>query len=190
MKVLRAPAMGLLALGLLAAGCQAGMARNPQASALNVELGASYLNQGRLELARDKLIRATRQDPRSSEAHRVLGMVYESLGNAPGAEEHYREAVRVAPRDVEALNSLGVFLCRQSGRSEVRQGLTLLRRAAGEAAPRRRAAVYANSGVCELPSNEARAAEWFRRALELDPGQAEARALLERLEMQNQPGDF
>ena len=176
-------ALGVLALGVLAAGCQAGMAGNPQASALNVELGVSYLGQGRLELARDKLIRATRQDPRSSEAHRVLGMVYEGLGNTPGAEEHYRQAVRVAPRDVEALNSLGVFLCRQPG--EARQGLMLLRRAAGEASPQRRAAVYANCGVCELASDQGSAAKWFHRALELDPGQAEARALLERLEMQN-----
>ncbi len=177
-------ALRALAIGLLAAGCQAGMAGNPQASALNVELGASYLAQGRLELAREKLIRATRQDPRSSEAHRVLGMVYESLGNAPGAEEHYRQAVRVAPRDAEALNSLGVFLCRQPGEAP-RQGLTLLRRAAGEAVPERRAAVYVNCGVCELSGNPARAAEWFRRALELDPGHADARALLERPEMQN-----
>ena len=46
-------ALKLLAVAALAAGCQAGMAGNPQASALNVELGVSYLEQGRAELARD-----------------------------------------------------------------------------------------------------------------------------------------
>ena len=173
----------LIALGLLAAGCQAGLAGNPQASALNVELGASYLRQGRVELAREKLVRATSQDPRSAEAHRVLGMVYERLGNEPGAEQHYQQAVRLAPRGVEALNSLGVFRCRQPGTA--RQGLALLRRAASHAAPDRRAAVYVNCGVCALASGNKNAADWFRRALDLDPLQAEASALLERLETQN-----
>ncbi len=172
-----------LVFGLLVAGCQAGMAGNPQAAALNVELGASYLRQGRLELALDKLIRATRQDPRSSEAHRVLGMVYERLGGAGGAGEHYRQAVRLAPRGVEALNSLGVFRCRQPGGA--REGLAHLRRAAQEASGARRAAIYANCGFCELASDERRAAEWFRRSLELDPGQARLRALLQHLERQN-----
>lgn len=176
-------ALGVLALGLLAAGCQAGMAGNPQASALNVELGVSYLQQGRLQLARDKLIRATRQNPRSSEAHRMLAMAYERLGNIAVAEDHYRQAVRLAPRDVEALNSLGVFRCRQPGAA--RQGLMLLRRAAEESGPDRRAAIYANCGVCELAGNRDAAAQWFRRALELDPDQTEARMLLERLEKQN-----
>ena len=176
-------ALKLLAVAALAAGCQAGMAGNPQASALNVELGVSYLEQGRAELARDKLIRATRQDPRSGDAHRMLALAYESLGNNTAAERHYRQAVRVAPRDVEALNSLGVFLCRRTG--EAREGLAFLRRAGGEAAPQRRAAVYANSGVCELAGDAASAAKWFRRALELDPGQAQARALLEQLETRN-----
>ena len=183
MMALKPPAFGLLACGLLAAGCQAGMAANPQASALNLELGAAYLRQGRLQLARDKLVRATRQDPRSPEAHRVLGMAYEGLRNAGAAERHYRQAVRLAPRDVEALNSLGVFRCRRAG--EAREGLALLLRAAREASEERRAAVYANCGLCELDSDAASAAQWFRRALELDPGQAQARALLQRLEMQN-----
>ncbi len=176
-------ALKLLAVAALVAGCQAGLAGNPQASALNVELGVSYLEQGRAELARDKLIRAARQDPRSADAQRMLALAYESLGQHPAAERHYRQAVRIAPRDVEALNSLGVFLCRRTG--EAREGLAFLRRAAGEASPRRRAAVYANSGVCELAKDAASAAKWFRRALELDPGQPEARALLEQLETQN-----
>ena len=183
MKALAPPALVLLACGLLAAGCQTGMAANPQASALNLELGASYLRQGRLQLAREKLVRATRQDPRSPEAQRVLGMAYEGLGNAAAAERHYRQAVRLAPRDVEALNSLGVFRCRQPG--EASQGLALLRRAAQEASEERRAALYANCGLCELAGDEESAARWFRRALELDPGQAQARAALQRLEMQN-----
>ena len=74
---------GALLFAVLASGCQASAVANPQAAALNLELGASYMSQGRLELARDKLTRATRQDPGSSEAHRVLGMVFEGLNDAP-----------------------------------------------------------------------------------------------------------
>lgn len=170
----------LMAGALLAAGCQAGMNGGSDASALNLELGAAYLAQGRPELARDKLLQATQQDPRSSEAHRVLGMTYESLEDHERAERHYRRAVRLAPRDVEALNSLGVFQCRRAG--EPQEGLRLLERAAREAVGTRRAAVYANCGVCELPLDRNSAADWFRRALALDPHNVEAQWLLEQLE--------
>ena len=170
----------LMAAAMLASGCQAGLNAGPDASALNLELGSAYLAQGRLELARDKLVRATQQDPGSSEAHRVLGMAYERLEDQDRAERHYRRAVRLAPRDVEALNSLGVFQCRRAGQQ--REGLKLLERAAQEAVGIRRAAVYANCGVCELPLDRNSAAEWFRRALALDPLHVEAQLLLERLE--------
>ena len=173
-------ALVVLVLAVLLSGCQAGMAANPQAAGLNVELGAAYLAQGRLELARDKLIRATDQDSGSSKAHRVLGMVYERLGETSSAEEHYQRAVRLAPGDVDALNSLGVFRCRRSG--EEGQGLRLLRRAAREASLDRRADVYANCGLCELPQDRAGAAVWFRLALQLDPDHRQARDILERLE--------
>ena len=172
-----------MAAALLTAGCQAGLNVAPDTSALNLELGAAYLAQGRLELARDKLVRATQQDPGSSEAHRVLGMTYERLEDPDRAERHYRRAVRLAPRDVEALNSLGVFQCRRAGKP--REGLKLLERAAREAVGIRRAAVYANCGVCELPLDKNGAAEWFRRALALDPLHVEAQLLLERLVTQN-----
>jgi len=172
-----------VAAALLAAGCQAGLNANPRASALNLELGAAYLAQGRLELARDKLARATQQDPASPEAHRLLGMAYERLEVPDDAERHYRRAARLAPRDVEALNSLGVFLCRRDGQR--REGLKLLERAAGAATGTRRAAIYANRGVCELPLDRNSAAQWFRRALVHDPFHVEAQLLLERLSAQN-----
>ncbi|MYA31207.1 MAG: tetratricopeptide repeat protein [Gammaproteobacteria bacterium] len=172
-----------MAAALLTAGCQAGLNAGPDASALNLELGAAYLAQGRLELARDKLLRATRQDPDSSEAHRVLGMAYERLEDQERAGLHYRHAVRLAPRDVEALNSLGVFQCRRAGMP--REGLKLLERAAREAVGIRRAAVYVNSGMCELPLNREGAEDWFRRALAIDPLHVEAQLLLERLVAQN-----
>ena len=169
----------MIAAALLAAGCQTGLNGNSQAAALNLELGAAYLAQGRLELAREKLVRATQQDPGSSEAHRALGLAYERLEDLDRSGRHYRRAVRLAPQDVEALNSLGVFLCRQGG--EPLAGLKLLERAARQASGTRRAAVYANCGVCELALDRNRAAEWFRRALALNPDQVEAQLQLERL---------
>lgn len=178
---MRIPAV--IAFGVSAAACQAGMTGNPQASALNMELGAAYLDQGRLELAHDKLVRAARQNSGSSEAHRLLGLVYERLDDLDRAEEHLAQAVKLAPHDVEALNSLGVFHCRRDGEAE--QGLKLLLRAAREAGAARRAAVYANCGLCELTQDRTRAVQWFRRALELDPRNAQAQFFLKRLRTQD-----
>lgn len=172
-----------LAAALLTLGCQAGLNADRDAAALNLELGAAYLAQGRMALARDKLLRATQQDPGSSEAHRVLGMAYERLEDQERAGRHYRRAVRLAPRDVEALNSLGVFQCRRA--DNPREGLKLLDRAAREAEGIRRAAIYVNRGVCEWPLDSDRATEWFRRALALDPRHVEAQLALERLVPQN-----
>ena len=171
------------AAALLTLGCQAGLNADRDAATLNLELGAAYLAQGRPELARDKLLRATQQDPGSSEAHRVLGIAYERLEDQARAERHYRRAVRLAPRDVEALNSLGVYQCRRGENPS--EGLKLLDRAAREAVGIRRAAIYVNRGVCEWPLDSNSAAEWFRRALALDPRHAEAQLALERLAMQN-----
>ena len=174
---------GMVILAALASACQAGMTDKPAAAALNLELGAAYLSQGRLDLAHDKLLRATHQDARSAEAHRILGMLYEELEDAGRAEEHYRRAVRLAPRDVETLNSLGVFRCRRPGGSA--GGLKFLRRAAEAASGERRADVYANCGLCVLSQDRAGAADWFRRALELDPQHIQARYLLEQLKRHN-----
>lgn len=176
-------ALGALALSMLLGGCQSGTAANPAAADLNLALGAAYLDQGRLQLAREKLTRAAAQDPGSSEAHRTLGMVYERLGDSGGAEEHYRRALRLAPRDVEALNSLGVFHCRQPGEAE--RGLELLRRAAMEAGNSRKADIYANCGLCGLSLDRAEAAKWLRQALEIDPRHRRARMLLDRVDMRH-----
>ena len=168
---------------VLMAGCQTGQNADSRAADLNLELGAAYLEQGRLELARDKLIRATQQNPGSAQAHRALGMAYERLEDTAAAERHYRRAVRLAPRDIEALNSLGVFQCRAGGNP--REGLRWLERAAEEATGLRQAAIYANCGLCEMTRDGKKAAQWFRRALALDPGHTEAQWMLERLAAQN-----
>ena len=171
-----------LAAALLKLGCQAGLNTERDAAALNLEPGAAYLAQGRPALARDKL-RATRHDPGSAEAHRVLGMAYERLEDRDRAGRHYRRAVLPAPGDAEALNSPGVFQCRRA--EEPREGLKMLERAAREAVGIRRASIYANRGVCEWPLDRNSAAEWFPRALALDPRHVEAQLALERLAPQN-----
>ena len=83
------------------------------ASELNYQLGARYYQNGKYELARDRLLLAIELQPKMAVAYTTLGMTYEALDNLRLATEAYEDAVRVAPRDFDVQNAYAVFLCRQ-----------------------------------------------------------------------------
>ena len=80
------------------------------AAEYNYELGRSYLQNEKYELARDRLERAIDIDPRMAKAYMALGMTYEALDNLRLATDSYEKAVKMAPRDFNIMNSYAVFL--------------------------------------------------------------------------------
>ncbi len=88
-----------------------------KAGELNKQLGTEYLRQGNLALAKEKLERAEKYNPRDPEVHSVLAVLYERLGIPKEVDEHYKAAIRLAPKDPQISNNYAVYLCR-NGRTD------------------------------------------------------------------------
>lgn len=147
----------------------------PEAARINLEMGIGYFRQGDLRAAKVKLQRAIDDDPELVLAHTVLGLVYERLGDPEGAEKYYRQAVALAPEDPDALNSLAAFLCRNSESSV--EALKLFDRALAVPLSQtfsNKAMLNANAGTCAKRTDLARAEDYLRAALAVDPSYSDA----------------
>ncbi len=143
-----------------------------EAARLNMELGVSYFQQGKFEEALAKLHKSIEEDPSRPSAYRVLALVYLRLGDSDRAEASYREAVSHGRNDQAALNDLAVYLCRQEG--GYREALGLFNRAIEAPEYQYRHEVLTNAGKCAKQFDLAKAEEYLRRAISLEPQFPEA----------------
>ena len=174
--------------GCVSSGGAARPANNEaNAAAFNLQLGVTYLQQGNLVVAKDKLERALKQDPSSPAVHSSLGLLYERLGDPKRADAEHRRALARSPSDPDILNNYAVFLCR-NGR--VAEGVQRFEQAAANPLYRTPWAAYTNAGVClRSAQRDAEAEQRFARALQVRPGNAEAVLQLADLELATQRGD-
>ena len=183
---------GLLggALSLMVAGCVAGggaaerkeLTRAETAAAYNLQLGVAYLQQDKLALAREKLERALKQNPRDPNVHAANALLAEKLNDLDGADRHYRNASRMASDDPDISNNYAVFLCR-TGR--VDEGVKRFVAVAKNRLYRSPEGAYTNAGVCLREAKRfEEASEYFARALAVLPSHAEAAYQLADLDMQ------
>ena len=179
--LLRGLATLLLALVLAACGATPARrdgpaARDPntrqQAAETNVRLGQGYLAQGKLDLARDKLLRALELDPRSVSGHTVIAVLYERIRDEERARVHYRRAVELAPESGDAQNNLATFLCK---RGEYDEADRLFAGALQDPFYKTPAVALSNRGACALSAGRVEAAEEsLRRAVQLAPDMPDA----------------
>jgi type IV pilus assembly protein PilF len=150
-----------------------GLKKSPSAAgAANVQLGAAYLQQGNLQVAKDKLEKAVKQTPKDPVVHGMLGLLYHRLGDDTRAEKEYRTALELAPGDPEQLNNYAVFLC-SVGRAD--EGVSRFEEAARNPLYRTPWAAYTNAGVClRGAKRDPEAAPLFLRAMQVNPEYAEA----------------
>jgi type IV pilus assembly protein PilF len=136
----------------------------------NMQLGISYLRQGNLQAARDKLEKALEQDSSLAVAHAGLGVVFERLEDPAGAERHYRRAVELDGKDPDNLNALAVFTCSRKQKPD--EALKLFDRAIAiplSVKGANRTMLYTNAGTCAKRVDLARSEVYLRGALSLDP---------------------
>jgi type IV pilus assembly protein PilF len=132
----------------------------------------AYLQRGDLAVAKEKLERAEKQNPRDPNVHSALALLYERLGKPEQVDAHYRTAARLAPQNPDILNNYAVFLCK-NGRTE--EGVKRFLEAARNPLYRTPEAAYTNVGVCLRKANRLDEADNnFKRALQVRPNFAEA----------------
>jgi type IV pilus assembly protein PilF len=115
------------------------------AAKANVQLGTAYLQQGNYPVAREKLERALKQNPRDPDVHTSLALLYDNTGDAKGADRHFREALRLAPERPDLSNNYGVYLCK-NGR--VDEGVERFSTVAANKYYRTPEVALTNAGVC------------------------------------------
>lgn len=153
-----------------------------QASQYNVELGVAYMQQGRRDLAMQKLQLALKQNPDNASAYMSLGLLYNAMGDLPRADDNFQTALRKGPDDPQIENNYAVFLCQ---RGKPKQSEKYFLEAAQNPLYPTPEAAYTNAGVCanRIPDPGA-AAQYFQKALNVNPNFPEALYQMARLSYQ------
>lgn len=138
----------VLGAAALLVACAGGGGRSPsprEAARANVQLGVAYMQQGQLALAKEKLERAVKQDPRGAEVHTALAYLNERLDRPAEADAAYKLALKLSPGNSEVANNYAVFLCRSG---KVEDALRQFESAMRDRLYATPWAAYANAGVC------------------------------------------
>lgn len=115
------------------------------AASANMKLGVEYMKQGQLQLAKDKLDRAEKQDPNNYEVHWAQASLAEKISQFDEAERHYQTAMKLSPGNSEIANTYAVFLCRTQ---KVDKALPLFDSVIRDALYRTPWAAATNAAVC------------------------------------------
>lgn len=143
-----------------------------EAAKANVSLGMAYMQNNNLVLAKEKLDRAEKQDPRSFEVHWAQAALNERLGQPAEADRHYQTALKLAPNNGEVSNTYATFLCRSG---KVDQALKLFDSAANNPLYSTPWAAATNAAVClRSDKRDGDAVPYLERAILRRPDYAPA----------------
>jgi type IV pilus assembly protein PilF len=154
------------------------------AAKINVQLGTAYMQQGNYALAKEKLERALKQNPKDPDVHTSLGLLYDRTGDSKGADKHFREALRLAPDRPDLGNNYAIYLCK-SGR--VDEGVERFQSVANNKYYRTPEVALTNAGVCLRSAKRPdEAAQKFAAAIKARPNYSEATVQLASLQLERQ----
>lgn len=138
-----------------------------EAAQINVQLGLGYLQQGQVPRAKQKLLLAMQQNPKSATVLDAMAYFWEVTGNNTLADQYYQQAITLEPKSGRALNNYGAYLCRVKQYDLAEKYLLA---AANEPNYIDSAAAMENAGLCELlVPNVTQAQVYFKKALQQDP---------------------
>lgn len=89
------------------------LAADPTHLDAQIQLGATYIDQGKTKLALDALLGASRQAPTSPIVRRLVALAYLQQGALLAARAEAQEAIRLLPSDGISHTILGRILARQ-----------------------------------------------------------------------------
>ena len=154
----------------------------PEHSRMDAQLGLAYLQKGDRPRAKQSLLRALENEPRSAVVNSSMAYFMEITGDIQQASFFYKKAMRVAQIDDRGAhwNNYGAFLCRTG---DPKQAAVYLLKAAHYFPYTYPALAYENAGVCALGEGDKVAARaYFKQALLQDPLRKQAADALMHLE--------
>jgi type IV pilus assembly protein PilF len=179
----------LFGLAAAVSACAGGGDERPsseEAAVANMNLGAGYLQQGRTDLAIERLRRALVQNPRLVEAHSTIALAYDQIGSLEEAEMHYLRATQLDPANSSAANAYAVFLCNRQNRWVDAE--PFFQRAAANPTYATPEVALTNAGICARSAGQnEEATELFRAALARNPSYPDA--LVNMMELQYEAGN-
>ncbi len=164
----------LLSISLVSACVTTGRKPEPDkqsindAAGYNLQLGVTYMRQGKMQVALEKLERSVKQDPDRADTHTALAVLYARLGMLDRAGSEYRRSLRLDPGNSSTLNNYGAFLCQ---RGDYDDAMESFEKAVENPLYQTPAAAYTNAGLCAGDQGDTGQAEsYYRLALKADPG--------------------
>jgi type IV pilus assembly protein PilF len=155
-------------------------------ASIHVQLGVRYMDLNKLEVAKENLQLALKEDPQNPQAHNAFAFLYEKLNDYDNAKEQYEKALGLTPNDWSGQNNFGRFLC---DRGEYEQGMTLLAQDLSTELNDRQWLALTNAGRCQLAMKQTQQAKaYFKQALILNS--AYPPALLEMQKISYQSGEY
>jgi type IV pilus assembly protein PilF len=153
---------------------------------IRLQLASAYFAEGQYATALAELDQAYLTGQRRADVLGLRALVLMQQGDATAATRSLKQALQTEPDHPGLLNNMGWLLCEtghyEEGQSYFRRALTHR----GYATPGK---VLLNAGRCsERAGRRDEAAEFFRQALRVDPGQLGAHASLARLAFE--AGDY
>ena len=142
------------------------------AAKYNIQLGTAYLQKGNYALAREKLERSLKQNPKDPDVHTSLGLLYDRTGDSKLADKHFKEALRLAPEKPDLINNYAIYLCKNGRVDEGVERFSTV--AANKFYPTPEVALT-NAGVCLRDAKRLDEAETkFYGAIRARPNYSEA----------------
>jgi type IV pilus assembly protein PilF len=157
----------LVAAVMLLSACESSVLRpkadskRSDAAEIHAQLASRYLQQGRLDLARDRVSRALELDPSRPSSQTVAAALAETIGDFANAEKHYRLAVKAKDAGGAERNNLGQFLCKQRRFSEARSEFDA---ALADPYYKNGETAALNAGVCARLAGDSASAERFLKS--------------------------
>ncbi len=141
-----------------------------ESARLRTELGFNYFLRGQMAVALEEVRSAIASNRNYAPAYNVLGLIHMDLGQNALSEEAFKRSLALMPGDSDTLNNYGWFLC-QTKRE--RESIAFFMQALKDPLYPTPYKPYLNAGTCSQRSGDEAAAEgYFRRAFDLDPGNA------------------
>ncbi|HYW75779.1 MAG TPA: type IV pilus biogenesis/stability protein PilW [Gammaproteobacteria bacterium] len=167
------PAMALLAGCVTSSSSPVKQKASPHKAAMyNTQLAIIYMQEGRMDLAQNKLAEALKQAPHLVDVHNAMALYYERIGRVPAANHQYKLALRYGDDDPNTLNNYGAFLCRQG---KYRESIRYFVKASNNIDYSTPDRALSNAGLCALKiPDKTLAKKYFQQALAInnDLGQA------------------